>query len=158
MTATKTAAIFGATGEVGKQVLQALNATAEFTVVHDFRRSLPAPSSAKATALEHRLTQIDFDKLLAADQGEVQKVKSVNADVLFITLGTTPLSSSRDSDAANTARLPGTTKATAGSADAFIKIDRDYVLAAARAARVRRVLPSCPDQAILTHYPTAGRG
>jgi oxidoreductase len=70
------------------------------------------PASAKDKLLQK---SIDFDKLIA-DTADDQGLKEGKWDVVFITLGTS--------------------RATAGSAAAFEKIDRDYVLAAARAAKI----------------------
>ncbi|EPQ31670.1 uncharacterized protein PFL1_01003 [Pseudozyma flocculosa PF-1] len=73
---------------------------------------MPTPTvSPEKSFAQHPL---DFDKLLSGDQAEAEKLSQVGADVVFITLGTT--------------------RAEAGSAQAFEKIDRQYVLAAAQAA------------------------
>lgn len=61
----------------------------------------------------------DYDALLSNPAGsEANKLKSFDADAVVIALGTT--------------------RAQAGSAEAFVKIDREYVLAAAKAAKVEK--------------------
>lgn len=112
----KTAIVLGSTGAVGSQILsllsqQASGGEAVFSQVHSFvRRSGTASSSPVVT--EH---VIDYEKLAANDEDEVKALKDVRADVVFIALGTT--------------------RKDAGSAEAFEKIDREYVVKAAEAAR-----------------------
>ncbi|KAF8639098.1 hypothetical protein AX17_001741 [Amanita inopinata Kibby_2008] len=104
-----TALIFGATGQVGQQVLRELLSSSHFTRVGEYGRRV---TSAEAiTTGKEKLEQkaIDFEKV---DQAGLKDGKW---DVVFITLGTT--------------------KKDAGSAEAFEKIDREYVLNAARAAK-----------------------
>lgn len=65
-----------------------------------------------------KLTHItlDYDKVWRGDEVEAKKLRAVAAGAGLI--------------------AHGTTRAIAGSADEFTKIDKDYVLAAAKAARV----------------------
>lgn len=140
MTTLKTAAIFGGTGEVGRQVLAALQLTTDkhFCAIHDFRRTLPPSTASQDEPVSHKIVALNFDNLLAGAEEEIKQVKSIEADIVFITLGNVlpGLSLRRDLGLMIRLGMEGTTKATAGSAEAFIKIDKDYVLAAARAARV----------------------
>lgn len=109
MSGPQTALIIGATGQTGRHLLQSLLASPHFTHVGEYgRRVTPAD---EITTGKDKLEQktIDFDKL--QDSGLNQK----KWDVVFITLGTT--------------------KALAGSAEAFEKIDREYVISAAKEAK-----------------------
>ena len=93
-------------------MLEQLLASDAYTAVHSFARRSTGQTHPKLT--EHT---IDFEKL--ADETivgqEGSKLRDVAADAVFITLGTT--------------------RADAGSAAKFERIDREYVLAAAKAAR-----------------------
>ncbi|CCM02656.1 uncharacterized protein FIBRA_04760 [Fibroporia radiculosa] len=103
------ALILGATGATGKHLLQELLASPQYANVSEYgRRVTPAE---RITAGKGKLEQkvIDFEKL---DEAEL---KDKRWDVVFITLGTT--------------------HKQAGSAAAFEKIDREYVVNAARAAK-----------------------
>lgn len=113
--------ILGGTGEVGRQtVLSALADSRVGRVLSFGRREPPVPADAPGRdKLEHH--QIDFDALLAEINGgqqgtEAKKLSGSDADSVVIALGTT--------------------RGNAGSAEAFERIDREYVLAAAKAARV----------------------
>ncbi len=111
------AIVLGSTGEVGKHALLAALASPAFDQVHSFGRSAPKhvdPSTPGHAKLVH--TPLDYDKLHGGDAAEAGKLAAVEAAAVLIALGTT--------------------KANAGSAEAFTKIDREYVLAAAKAARV----------------------
>ncbi|GAA6038303.1 hypothetical protein JCM8097_003934 [Rhodosporidiobolus ruineniae] len=110
--------VLGATGETGKQALTAALQSAEVSHVYSFGRTAPTVDPSVSTAkLTH--TSLDFDALLAeksAGEGsEGKKLRDAEADAVVIALGTT--------------------KKNAGSAEKFEKIDREYVLAAAKAAR-----------------------
>ncbi|KAF9038514.1 hypothetical protein BJ165DRAFT_1498540 [Panaeolus papilionaceus] len=109
MSTPKTALIIGATGQTGQHVLKSLLASSEFSRVAEYGRRV-TPDNEITTGKE-KLEQkvIDFEKLQDSD------LKKGNWDVVFITLGTT--------------------KATAGSAEAFEKIDREYVINAAKEAK-----------------------
>ncbi|PWN50406.1 hypothetical protein IE53DRAFT_387281 [Violaceomyces palustris] len=107
-----TAIVFGATGAVGKHLLSSLMESNKFTSIHSFVRSLPNSTSETLSKLEHHL--VDFEKLCSEDEAEVGKLRKIKADAVFITLGTT--------------------RGNAGSAEKFERIDRDYVLASAKAA------------------------
>ncbi|KAI0317008.1 hypothetical protein OF83DRAFT_192879 [Amylostereum chailletii] len=105
----KTALLLGATGQTGAYLLQELLNSPTYTrVLEAGRRVTPAdklPASAK-DKLEQRV--IDFEKLDEAKLGE-------GFDVVYVTLGTTAKQ--------------------AGSSAMFEKIDREYVVNAARAAK-----------------------
>ncbi|RDB18567.1 Oxidoreductase HTATIP2 [Hypsizygus marmoreus] len=103
------ALLLGATGQVGQHVLKELLSSPDFTKVGEFGRRVTDLSSI--TTGKDKLVQktIDFEKL------EEAGLKEEKWDVVFITLGTT--------------------KKAAGSAEAFEKIDREYVINAARAAK-----------------------
>ncbi|KAH9926967.1 uncharacterized protein B0H18DRAFT_1210862 [Fomitopsis serialis] len=104
-----TALILGATGATGKVLLQELLASPQYSSVSEYGRRVTAPE--KITAGNDKLEQrtIDFEKL--EDAG----LKDRKWDVIFITLGTT--------------------RKAAGSLEAFEKIDREYVVNAARLAK-----------------------
>ncbi|KAJ6605843.1 hypothetical protein B0H10DRAFT_2076110 [Mycena sp. CBHHK59/15] len=106
----QTALIFGATGQVGGHLLKELLASPHFTHVGEFGRrttSLEVLDTAGKEKLEQRT--LDFEKLNAAG------LKDAKWDVVFITLGTSAKA--------------------AGSSEAFERIDREYVINAARAAK-----------------------
>ncbi|PWN36399.1 uncharacterized protein FA14DRAFT_114503, partial [Meira miltonrushii] len=112
-TSTRSAILFGATGAVGKPLLSELLKSPQYDQVHAFvRKPFKNESSYKEEAklIEHLL---DFEKLLEEGKG-VEEIRDVKAEAVYITLGTT--------------------RANAGSAEAFERIDREYVLAAAKAA------------------------
>lgn len=109
----KSAIILGATGATGKPLLTELLGSSHYDRVHAFvRRPFKADSPHKENdkLIEHA---IDFDKLTDSQEG-AQALRDVQAEAVYITLGTT--------------------RAQAGSAQAFERIDREYVLAAAKAA------------------------
>ncbi|KAK4058329.1 hypothetical protein OIO90_000486 [Microbotryomycetes sp. JL221] len=112
---SKTIILLGATGETGRQALAAALSSSAISQIYSFGRRAPDTVSATdTTKLTH--TPIDFDKLLQGDMTEANKLSSVNADAVVIALGTT--------------------RAAAGSLENFYKIDREYVLSAAKHARV----------------------
>jgi oxidoreductase len=101
----KSALLLGGTGAVGKKLLAELLASDEWTRVGEYGRRVTAPS-ADADAAPSKLEQktIDFEALDGAG------LKDGRWDVVFVTLGTT--------------------RAQAGSAAQFEKIDRECVSAA----------------------------
>ncbi|KII86026.1 hypothetical protein PLICRDRAFT_306878 [Plicaturopsis crispa FD-325 SS-3] len=103
------ALILGATGQTGQHVLKVLLASKYFTHVGEYGRRLTPLD--EITVGKDKLEQkiIDFEKI------EESGLKDKIWDVVFITLGTS--------------------RKNAGSAEAFERIDREYVLNAARAAR-----------------------
>ncbi|CAO1628494.1 unnamed protein product [Sympodiomycopsis kandeliae] len=112
----KTAIVIGSTGAVGSQVLSLLrDSTPAYTQIHSFVRR-PSSSTPSERVTEH---VIDYEKLVANDTSEVSKLSSLKADTVFITLGTT--------------------RKDAGSAEKFQRIDRDYVVKSAEAARNQEV-------------------
>lgn len=115
-TASKTIVLLGATGETGRQVLSAALQSSAVTSVYSFGRREPDSSDVPAgTSNKLHHVSIDFDKLLANDADEGRKLRDVDGDAVIVCLGTT--------------------RANAGGLDKFVKIDREYVLAAAKEAR-----------------------
>jgi len=110
MADSQSALIIGATGQTGRHLLQNLLASSHFTRVGEYGRKV-TPAN-EITSGKDKLEQkvIDFEKI---HESGLNKEKW---DVVFITLGTT--------------------KALAGSAEAFEKIDREYVISAAKEARI----------------------
>ncbi|UZJ55573.1 hypothetical protein CBS101457_004893 [Exobasidium rhododendri] len=118
----KTAMVFGASGAVGKCLLSQLLSSDHYAKVHIIsRRPFKDNSTFRSeTRLEEHI--IDFDKLIDDDarddngsaKATAAAIKEIAAETVYITLGTT--------------------RAQAGSASNFVKIDRDYVLAGAKAA------------------------
>ncbi|KAF9446893.1 hypothetical protein P691DRAFT_732389 [Macrolepiota fuliginosa MF-IS2] len=106
----RSALIIGATGQTGRVLLRELLASPQFTKVGEYGRSVT--SASDITVGKDKLEQkvINFDKL------EEAGLPDGRWDVVYITLGTT--------------------SKLAGSAAAFEKIDRDYVINAAKAAKV----------------------
>ncbi|SCZ99182.1 BZ3500_MvSof-1268-A1-R1_Chr3-1g05860 [Microbotryum saponariae] len=127
--AGKNIIVLGATGEVGRQALASALAAPTTQSVYSFgRRPPPVPADAPGIdKLKH--FGLDFDKLLAGDAAEGRKLSEVRADAVVIALGTT--------------------RANAGSAANFIKIDRGYVLAAAQSAK-------CDDKQQTLVYCSSG--
>ncbi|KAJ7089835.1 hypothetical protein B0H15DRAFT_839432 [Mycena belliarum] len=105
----QTALVLGATGQVGGYLLKELLASSHFTRVAEFGRR--TTSLDDLTTGKDKLEQkaLDFEKLEAAG------LRDSKWDVVFITLGTTAKN--------------------AGSSEAFERIDREYVINAARAAK-----------------------
>jgi len=110
MSAPKSALILGATGQTGRHLLRELIASPTFSSVCEAgRRVTPAeelPAHASGK-LEQKV--IDFERLDEA------RLNDGNWDVVFITLGTT--------------------LKLAGSKENFTKIDSEYVVNAAKAAK-----------------------
>ncbi|KAF9233834.1 hypothetical protein BU15DRAFT_79693 [Melanogaster broomeanus] len=105
--AGKSALLLGATGATGKKLLGELLASNEWTRVGEYGRRVSAPPASSPGKLEQKV--IDFENLDAAG------LKDGRWDVVFVTLGTT--------------------RAAAGSAEMFEKIDREYVVNACKAAK-----------------------
>jgi len=107
--AGQSALLIGATGATGKYVLKELLSSPQYSRVGEYGRRV-TPTD-QITAGKEKLEQktIDFDKV------EEAGLNVGKWDVVFITLGTT--------------------KKAAGSAEAFEKIDREYVVESARAAK-----------------------
>ncbi|KAF8328229.1 uncharacterized protein EI90DRAFT_2998225 [Cantharellus anzutake] len=107
------ALIVGGTGAVGRQVLKELLANPQILRVSEYGRrvtsSVDLPSTINPPG---KLTQrvVNFDKI------QEEGLRDGKFDLVVITLGTT--------------------RGNAGSWDNFVKIDREYVLATAAAARV----------------------
>ncbi|KAF9265223.1 hypothetical protein L218DRAFT_924360 [Marasmius fiardii PR-910] len=110
MSATKTALIIGATGQSGAYLLKELLASPHYSRVHEYGRRLTNLESLSEGKEKLEQKAINFDKL-----EEEGALKGGKWDVVFITLGTT--------------------RANAGSAEAFEKIDREYVVRAAKEAK-----------------------
>jgi oxidoreductase len=105
--AGKSALLLGATGATGKKLLGELLANHEWTRVGEYGRRVSALPASTTGKLEQKA--IDFENLDAAG------LKDGRWDVVFVTLGTT--------------------RAQAGSAANFEKIDREYVVNACKAAK-----------------------
>jgi len=105
------ALLLGATGATGSQVLRELLASKEFTRVIEVGRRVTSSDILANMAGKEKLSQktIDFEKI------EEAGLKEENPDVVIITLGTS--------------------RAVAGSAEKFIKVDREYPIRAAKAAK-----------------------
>lgn len=114
----ETALLLGATGAVGSEVLSSLIASPHYTTIHSFVRKPSSTPSSDSRIIEH---VVDFEKLCDGDASQAEKFKEVKADSVLIALGTT--------------------RAAAGGAKPFERIDREYVLAAAKAARVEAGKP-----------------
>ncbi|KAH9074955.1 hypothetical protein EDB83DRAFT_1883115 [Lactarius deliciosus] len=111
MSALKSALILGATGQTGRHLLRELVASPTFSRVCEAGRRVTPVEELPAQAsgkLEQKV--IDFERLDEAG------LKDGNWDVVFITLGTT--------------------MKLAGSQENFTKIDKEYVVNAAKAAKV----------------------
>ncbi|KAH0836828.1 hypothetical protein J3R83DRAFT_8604 [Lanmaoa asiatica] len=104
----KSALLLGGTGAVGKHLLAELLASEEWTRVGEYGRRVSAtPGRGPPAKLEQKV--INFEDL---DKAEL---KAGRWDVVFVTLGTT--------------------RAKAGGAAQFEKIDREYVVRACEAAK-----------------------
>lgn len=102
------AAVVGATGAVGSELVRALCADPQFSTVHTLGRRAPLFAGASPDKLRHH--SVDFSQLDAATWPR--------ADVLFCCLGTT--------------------MKQAGSKVGFQQVDVDFVLQAAQCARQAR--------------------
>jgi len=105
--AGKSALLLGATGATGKKLLGELLTSNQWTRVGEYGRRVSTPAASTTGKLEQKV--IDFENLGAAG------LKDGRWDVVFVTLGTT--------------------RAQAGSAANFEKIDREYVVNACKAAK-----------------------
>ncbi|TCD70173.1 hypothetical protein EIP91_004643 [Steccherinum ochraceum] len=106
----KSALIIGATGQVGRHLLQELLQDPTVTRVGEYGRRVTPLEAIKAG--KEKLVQkcVNFEKI------DEEGLKDGKWDVVYITLGTT--------------------RSAAGSAAAFEKIDREYVVNSARAAQL----------------------
>jgi len=110
MSSVKSALIFGATGQTGRHLLRELIASPTFTRVCEAGRRVTLAEELPAQAsdkIEQKV--IDFERL--EDAG----LKEGQWDVVFIVMGTT--------------------EKNAGSQENFTKIDKEYVVNAAKAAK-----------------------
>ncbi|KAJ1311765.1 hypothetical protein OPQ81_010234 [Rhizoctonia solani] len=106
----QSALLVGATGATGRHVLRELLKDPQFTRVGEFgRRSLPESELQGVDTSKLQRKIVDFEKL------DEKEWKEGNWDVVYITLGTT--------------------RKQAGSAEGFERIDREYVINAAKAAK-----------------------
>ncbi|EPT01118.1 hypothetical protein FOMPIDRAFT_1023435 [Fomitopsis schrenkii] len=103
------ALILGATGATGKVLLQELLASPTFSSVSEYGRRVTAQEKLPVGKEKLQQKVVDFDRL------EEAGLKEGKWDVVFITLGTTIRK--------------------AGSAEAFERIDREYVVNASRLAK-----------------------
>jgi len=110
MSLAKSALIFGATGQTGRHLLRELIASPTFTRVCEAgRRVTPAEDLPAQASGKVEQKVIDFERLDEAGLKEGQW------DVVFIAMGTTAKN--------------------AGSQENFTKIDKEYVVNAAKAAK-----------------------
>ncbi|KAI0339568.1 hypothetical protein BDW22DRAFT_1380212 [Trametopsis cervina] len=108
MSSGLSALLFGATGATGKHLLRELLSSDKYNKVGEYgRRVTDKANLPNAAKLEQK--SVNFDAI------EQERVKEGEWDVVLITMGTT--------------------RAAAGSAEAFEKIDREYVINAAKAAK-----------------------
>ncbi|GAA5972492.1 hypothetical protein JCM11641_001868 [Rhodosporidiobolus odoratus] len=108
--------LLGATGEVGRRALVAALESPSVSAVYSFGRSPPKVETGVSVEKLHHVA-VNFDALLE-EKGigpETEKFKTAQGDSIVIALGTT--------------------KKNAGSAERWEKIDKEYVLAAAKAAK-----------------------
>jgi oxidoreductase len=112
-TSPLTVLLLGATGETGRCVLSSSLASSFISSLHSFGRR--APTTPTDPKLQHHT--IDFEGLLASDQAEALKLQRVSADAVVIALGTTRARVNNDMEK-------------------YVRIDREYVLAAAKEAKV----------------------
>ncbi|KAG1738967.1 hypothetical protein EDB19DRAFT_1909016 [Suillus lakei] len=104
-----TALIFGATGATGRQLLRELLSSDDWSKVGEYGRRVTPEADLPQNRGKLEQKTIDFENLEAAG------LKDGRWDVVFVTLGTT--------------------RAQAGSAEMFEKIDREYVVNACKAAK-----------------------
>lgn len=127
----QTALILGATGATGKHLLRELLASSKFSKVGEFgRRTTPLDGLPNKEKLAQKV--IDFEKVHEAGLNDEKW------DVVYIVMGTT--------------------RAQAGSMANFRKIDQDYVVDAAKAARrpehkQRLVYLSVAGSSLSSHVP-----
>ncbi|EGN97020.1 hypothetical protein SERLA73DRAFT_185301 [Serpula lacrymans var. lacrymans S7.3] len=107
----QSALILGATGAVGQYLLKEILSSSHFTRVGEFGRRVTPADQLESVPGKQKLEQktLDFEKLNQAG------LKDGKWDVIFVTLGTT--------------------RAIAGSAANFEKIDREYVVNAVKEAK-----------------------
>lgn len=103
--------LLGGSGAVGSQVLAAALSSPQILTVHALGRTPPPATHTKLLS-----GSIDFNALVLDDPAAVRKVRELDVEFVVIALGTT--------------------RANAGSMEKFVKIDKEYVIAAAKAARV----------------------
>jgi len=108
----QTALLVGATGQVGQNVLKELLASSQFSqVVEVGRRVTPAEQLEGAVGKEKLVQKvIDFDEVHEAG------LKDIKADIVVITLGTYQKLVKNDAE--------------------FVKIDHDYAVESAKAAKI----------------------
>lgn len=109
--------ILGASGQVGRQaVLHALRSASTARVYAVGRSETPNvyPLTPGSDKLVH--VPLDFGRLHAGDAGEAAVLAGLEADVVLSAFGTS--------------------RARAGGAEQFVRIDREFAVAGARAARV----------------------
>ncbi|KAG0697934.1 hypothetical protein DFH29DRAFT_1082080 [Suillus ampliporus] len=109
MSASKTALVLGASGATGRHLLRELLASDQWSKVGEYGRRVTPEADLPQNRGTLEQKTIDFDNLDAAG------LKDGRWDVVFVTLGTT--------------------RAKAGSAEMFEKIDREYVVNACKAAK-----------------------
>ncbi|KAG1747956.1 uncharacterized protein EDB91DRAFT_1334795 [Suillus paluster] len=109
MSTSKTALILGATGATGRNLLRELLTSNQWSKVGEYGRRVTPEADLPSNRGKLEQKTIDFENLDAAG------LKDGRWDVVFVTLGTT--------------------RAKAGSAEMFEKIDREHVVSACKAAK-----------------------
>lgn len=118
--ATYTAVIFGATGATGRHVLRELLESPSYSKVLEAGRRVTPVDTLPASAKDKLVQQtVDFEKL------EAEKLSGY--DHVYITCVQCLVYVCIDVETYGLGRL-GTTRKAAGSAEAFERIDREYVL------------------------------
>ncbi|KAJ3718626.1 hypothetical protein DFJ43DRAFT_1098005 [Lentinula guzmanii] len=105
----QTAVLIGSTGQTGQRLLKQLLSSPDYSQISEYGRRVTDLKSISGGKEKLQQETVDFEKLNESG------LKDGKWDVVFITLGTT--------------------RKNAGSAEAFEKIDREYVLNAAREAK-----------------------
>ncbi|QRW18846.1 oxidoreductase HTATIP2 [Rhizoctonia solani] len=126
----QTALLIGATGATGRHVLRELLKDPQFTRVGEFgRRSLPESELHGVDTSKLQRKVVDFEKL------DEKEWKEGRWDVVLYHVGVSFTSYPASAPAYRYENSLGTTRNQAGSAEAFEKIDREYVINAAKAAK-----------------------
>jgi oxidoreductase len=129
------ALVVGATGAVGRHIFSLLLGSKDFTKVAEYGRRVTPQTELASQVPPNKLQQktIDFEKI--AEEG----LQDGRFDVVVLTWvehvqpHSDQLLCHRSTECC--VRM-GTTRAAAGGMENFVKIDREYVLATAAAARV----------------------
>jgi len=118
MAAGKSALIIGSTGQTGRHVLKELLNSSQFTRVGEYGRKVTDLATLPAGKEKLEQKVIDYEKLNESG------LKNGEWDVVFITY-VYPLILGGEMCSLNHCSL-GTSRKNAGSAEAFVRIDREY--------------------------------